>query len=56
MNNFPAPRGLPPPTGPESADQCATDDEIPLGWESAYPALQIERWVMEERELHAGSC
>jgi len=28
----------------EARADGALDDEIPLGWECANPALQIERW------------
>ena len=28
----------------EIGDQGVLDEEVPLGWECANPALQIERW------------
>ncbi len=47
MNSLPAP--LPPQPPIAFADAGAQlDEEIPLGWECANPALQIERWGLEE--------
>ena len=56
MNTSPASRNLAPATQVDGADLRADDDEIPLGWESAYPALQIERWVAEERKPGSDAC
>ena len=56
MNTVSAPRNLPPATNAEMADRHHADEEIPPGWESANPALQIERWLIEEREQAGRSC
>lgn len=31
------------------------EEEVPLGWECAAPALQIERWGIEEDASHSGN-
>ena len=50
MDNFPAP--LPPaaaaPMFVGGGSRYAEDEEIPLGWECANPALQIECWGTDE--------
>jgi hypothetical protein len=48
MNSLPAPLPMPPANAiADAGAQCSAEDEIPLGWECANPALQIERWGME---------
>lgn len=37
-----------PPAAANAFLGCAPDDDIPLGWECANPALQIECWGTEE--------
>lgn len=41
-----------PPTPPVAAAlsfaAAIDEDEVPLGWECANPALQIERWGVDE--------
>ncbi|HWI83911.1 hypothetical protein [Ramlibacter sp.] len=51
MESSPAP--LVPPVA--SLLAATTDEEIPLGWECANPALQIERWMAEEPPAELGS-
>jgi hypothetical protein len=37
-------------------DPRATDeDEVPLGWECANPALQIERWGVDDEAILSGN-
>jgi hypothetical protein len=45
MNSLPATPPVPPVNA--FADATGVDDEVPLGWECANPALQIERWGIE---------
>lgn len=45
METVPAPI---PPAAVNSLPRGAHDEEIPLGWESANPALQIECWRSDQ--------
>ena len=45
MDTVPAPI---PPAAAAMVVRCIDDDEIPLGWECANPALQIECWGTDE--------
>ena len=45
METVPAPI---PPAAANSLPRGAHDEEIPLGWESANPALQIECWRSDQ--------
>lgn len=48
MNSLPAPMPMPPANAiAEARAHLSAEDEVPLGWECANPALQIERWGME---------
>lgn len=46
MDTVPAP--IPPAAAATVFLPCAGDEEIPLGWECANPALQIESWGTDE--------
>jgi len=45
METVPAPI---PPAAASSFPRAAQDEEIPLGWESAKPALRIECWRSDQ--------
>lgn len=45
MDIVPAPI---PPAAAALLGRCVDDEEIPLGWECANPALQIECWGTDE--------
>jgi hypothetical protein len=48
-----------PATPPDAAAlSCAAgadEDEVPLGWECATPALQIERWGVDDEASLSGN-
>lgn len=46
MDTVPAP--IPPAAAATLFLRPAEDDDIPLGWECANPALQIEAWGTDE--------
>jgi hypothetical protein len=49
MDSIPAPSLATAAAAHAAAAQApAFDDEVPLGWECANPALQIERWGADE--------
>jgi hypothetical protein len=54
MNRMPPP--LIPPRAPEAFAEAPrermSDEEVPLGWECANPALQIERWGLDDSAAH----
>jgi hypothetical protein len=49
MITQPAPLPLPHLPNPvlQLPRELLTEEEVPLGWECANPALQIERWGLE---------
>jgi hypothetical protein len=57
MDPITAPAGAPHPVAPPFvAAGALPEDDVPLGWECANPALQIERWGMdEERAVSSNS-
>lgn len=46
MDTVPAP--IPSAAAATVLVRCVDDEEIPLGWECANPALQIEFWGTDE--------
>lgn len=44
----------PPDAATLSFSAGADDDEVPLGWECATPALQIERWGIDDEPSLSG--
>lgn len=46
MDNVPAP--IPPAAAASVFLRAVEDEDIPLGWECANPALQIECWGTEQ--------
>lgn len=48
MNSLSTPLPMPPANAfAQPGSPAAGDEDIPLGWECANPALQIERWGLE---------
>ena len=50
MNRTSSPPASPPApkAAVEAPLQTLSEEEVPLGWECANPALQIERWGLED--------
>jgi hypothetical protein len=46
---------MPPEGAALSFVAAADEDEVPLGWECAAPALQIERWGMDDEASLSGN-
>lgn len=45
----------PPDAAALSFGNAPDEDEVPLGWECAAPALQIERWGVDEEGSLSGN-
>lgn len=55
METAPVPRRATAVLPLRDEPQGADDEDIPLGWESANPALQIERWGLDDEVLSGKS-
>lgn len=55
MDTAPAPRRAAGIVPLRDEPRAADDEDIPLGWESANPALQIERWGVDDEVLSGKS-
>ena len=50
MNRTPPPLASPPAQKAfaDAPRERSSEEEVPLGWECANPALQIERWGLDD--------
>jgi len=55
METSPAPRSFAAAAALLPAPTPFIDEEVPLGWECAAPALQIEHWGVDDQPLSGKS-